>query len=125
MIKLQQFTFVCAPHPAQVACLSALDTDVSLYVDSYRRKRDAIVSGLKDYYQICQPGGAFYLFPRLPWGTGGEFIEAAIEENLLIIPGNIFSDKDTHFRISYAVDDQTLQRGVQLLQKLARRKYRP
>jgi aspartate aminotransferase/aminotransferase len=61
----------------------------------------------------------------LPWGTGGEFIEAAIEENLLIIPGNIFSDKDTHFRISYAVDDQTLQRGVQLLQKLARRKYRP
>ena len=121
MIKLQQYTFVCAPHPAQVACVAALDTDISTYVDAYRAKRDAMIDGLKDDYEIANPGGAFYLFPKLPWGSGDEFLEAAIENSLMIIPGNIFSDHDTHFRISYAVDDDTLQRGIEVLKKLARR----
>ena len=121
MIKLQQFTFVCAPHPAQVASAKALDTDISEYIDSYRNKRNAILDGLKDEYEITRPNGAFYLFPKLPWGTGHEFLESAIEENLMIIPGNIFSDEDTHFRISYAVDDRTLERGIEVLKKLARK----
>jgi len=30
----------------------------------------------------------------------------AIEKNVLIIPGNVFSDRDTHFRISYATTDE-------------------
>lgn len=121
MLKMQQYTFVCAPHPAQVASVAALDTDISSYVEAYRSKRDRFIEGLKDDYEITQPGGAFYLFPKLPWGTGDEFIEAAIESNMMVIPGNIFSDQDTHFRISYAVDDQTLERGIEALCKLARR----
>lgn len=123
MIKLQQFTFVCAPHPAQIACTSALDTAIDSYVEAYRRKRDKLMEGLKDDYEFCQPGGAFYLFPRLPWGTGDQFVQAAINENLMVIPGNIFSDQDTHFRISYAVDDQTLDQGIEILQKLARTRF--
>ncbi len=119
MIKVQQFTFVCAPHPAQVACVTALDTDITAHVDAYRSKRDAMLAGLSDRFEIAQPSGAFYLFPRLPWGTGEEFLEAAIRENLLIIPGHNFSDQDTHFRISYAVDDRTLERGIVALNRLA------
>jgi len=38
----------------------------------------------------------------------------------LIIPGNVFSRRDTHFRISYAVDDAVLTRGLDVLRKLAR-----
>lgn len=121
MLKMQQFTFVCAPHPAQVASVAALDTDISDYITAYRSKRDAMLDGLSDYYEITKPGGAFYLFPKLPWGTGQEFAEAAIEANMMIIPGNVFSDEDTHFRISYAVDDRTLERGIETLQKLAKR----
>ncbi len=121
MIKLQQFTFVCAPHPAQVACVTALDVELTEQVDLYRRKRDKMLDGLKDHYQITPPGGAFYLFPELPWGHGDEFVQAAIENNLMVIPGNIFSDRDTHFRISYAADDATLDRGIEVLQQLARR----
>ena len=37
----------------------------------------------------------------------------------MIIPGNIFSRRDTHFRISYAVDDTTLKRGLDVLRQLA------
>ena len=45
----------------------------------------------------------------------------AIEHELLIIPGNIFSHRDTHFRISYAASDETIERGIEVLRKLARR----
>ena len=33
-----------------------------------------------------------------------------------------FSKRDTHFRISYAASDETLNRGIEILNKLARRK---
>ncbi len=39
----------------------------------------------------------------------------------MTIPGNVFSRRDTHFRISYAVDDATLGRGLEVLRSLARR----
>lgn len=121
MLKLQQYTFVCSPHPAQVASTVALDTDISHFVDAYRSRRDRLIAGLEDLYEIAQPGGAFYVFPKVPWGTGQEFMEAAIEENMMVIPGNIFSDQDTHIRISYAVDDRTLERGIETLRKMATR----
>ena len=121
MTKLQQYTFVCAPHPAQVASVAALDTDISSYIEAYRIKRDTMYDGLKDHYEITKPNGAFYLFPRVPRGTGQEFVETAIENNLMVIPGNIFSEEDTHFRISYAVDDRTLERGIEILKRLANR----
>ncbi len=121
MMKLQQFTFVCAPHPVQYGGLAACDYDVSDRVADYRRKRDFMVSELKDDYELHGAGGAFYLFPKAPWGTGTEFVAEAIRNNLLIIPGNVFSGKDSHFRLSYAAEDRTLERGVDVLKRLARR----
>ena len=120
MAKLQQYTFVCAPQPLQWAAAAAMDVDMSAYVADYRRKRDLLVDALKDDYEIEKPGGAFYIFPKAPWGTGTEFVTKAIENQLLIIPGNIFSHRDTHFRISYAADDATIERGIEVLRKLAR-----
>ncbi|HCS54850.1 aminotransferase class I/II-fold pyridoxal phosphate-dependent enzyme [Rubinisphaera sp.] len=117
MLKLQQFTFVCAPHPAQWAALAACDVDMSTEVDEYRQKRDFMVEALSDY-EIHGAGGAFYLFVKAPWGTATEFVKEAIARNLLIIPGNVFSSKDTHFRISYAAPQKTLERGVQVLKEL-------
>jgi aspartate aminotransferase/aminotransferase len=119
MTKLQQFTFVCAPSMVQYAGLAALDVDISGIVRDYRRKRDMMVSGLKDHYEIAQGGGAFYLFPKAPWGSGTEFVTEAIKNQLLIIPGNVFSQRDTHFRLSYAAPDAVLQRGIDILRRLA------
>jgi aspartate aminotransferase/aminotransferase len=121
MIKLQQYTFVCAPQPAQWAGAAALDVDMSQHVADYRRKRDMLADGLKNDYELCKPGGAFYAFPRVPWGNCDEFVRKAIENQLLIIPGNIFSKHNTHFRISYAATDRTLERGIEVLKKLAKK----
>ncbi|MBA3311761.1 MAG: pyridoxal phosphate-dependent aminotransferase, partial [Planctomycetaceae bacterium] len=107
MIKLQQYTFVCSPHPVQWAALAALDVAVDGFVDDYRRKRGFMVENLKDLYDVRGANGAFYLFIKSPRGTGTQFVEAALKENLLVIPGSVFSEQDTHFRVSYAADDAT------------------
>ncbi len=120
MVKLQQYSFVCAPQPAQWAGAVALDVDVSEQIAGYRHKRDLLLEGLEGHYEVVRPGGAFYAFPKLPWGTGEEFVLRAIEEHhLLLVPGNSFSRRDTHFRISYAAPDETIQRGVEALRRLA------
>ncbi len=120
MIKVQQYTFVCAPQPVQWAGAVAMDVDIQEQIDAYHKKRDMVVAGLSDCYDIANPNGAFYIFPKTPWGTGTEFVTKAIEHNLLVIPGNVFSRQDTHFRISYAVADDVLQRGIDVLRKLAK-----
>lgn len=119
MIKLQQYTFVCAPQPVQWAGAVAMDVDISQHVASYRAKRDRLLAGLAGKYEFAKPGGAFYLFPKAPHGSGSEFVAKAIANNLLIIPGNIFSGRDTHFRISYAASDATIDRGIEVLNRLA------
>jgi aspartate aminotransferase/aminotransferase len=90
-------------------------------VADYRRKRDFLVGELRPHFEIAPAGGAFYLFLKAPYGTGTEFVTEAIQHDLLMIPGNVFSSQDTHFRISYAADDRTLQRGVDVLKRLAKR----
>jgi aspartate aminotransferase/aminotransferase len=121
MTMLQQYTFVCAPHPLQWAVLAALDVDMSEYISAYRRKRDRVVAGLSEAgYSVAKPGGAFYVFPQVPTssGTGSQFVARAIQNELLIIPGGIFSGRDTHFRISYAANDATIERGLNVLARL-------
>ena len=84
-------------------------------------KRNFIFNALKDLYGVEEPGGAFYLFPRVPGGlTGQQFVERCIANNLLVIPGGVFSRKDTHFRISFAAPLKTLERGVEVLRGLAK-----
>src|SRR4051812_19759276 len=158
MTMLQQYTFVCAPHPLQWAAIAALDVDMSQHIAAYRRKRDRIVKGLTSAgYKLVRPGGGFYVFPEVPQSTGiasgtqalgtagrassgaqstgslrqaqageasgthksgTEFVGRAIEKELLVIPGGIFSRRDTHFRISYAASDATIERGLAVLAKL-------
>jgi aspartate/methionine/tyrosine aminotransferase len=122
MAKLQQFSFVCAPSMVQYAGVVALDQDLTNQVETYRRKRDLVVATLGDLFDLPQPTGAFYAFPKAPWGTASEFVAEAIKHNLLIIPGNVFSRRDSHFRISYAVNDAILKRGLAVLRMLADKK---
>lgn len=117
MAKLQQFTFVCAPQPAQWACLTALDTDVSHLVDAYREKRDIVVEALKGAFEFVRPGGGFYVYCKAParYENATAFVEAAICKNVLVIPGCALSRRDTHFRISYAVPNDKLRAGCEIL----------
>lgn len=119
MLKLQQYTFVCAPSVAQWGLVEGMNVDFSEQLSRYREKRDFIVGALKDKFSFVVPGGAFYLFPEAPGGQGQKFVEKCIENSLLVVPGNVFSRKDTHFRISYSAPMSQLERGAEILNRLA------
>ncbi|MFM8953719.1 MAG: pyridoxal phosphate-dependent aminotransferase [Planctomycetaceae bacterium] len=117
---LQQSTFVCAPHVGQWAARAALDAPMDVPLAECRRKRDRLMAGLRGHYEFVQPGGAFYLYPRAPGGSGKAFAaRAAEEEKLILVPGSVFGAADTHFRIAYTVTDRTLDRGIAALCRLA------
>jgi aspartate aminotransferase/aminotransferase len=119
MTMLQQYSFVCAPSMAQAASVVALKTDVTAYAAAYARKRDLVYAKLGERFGLIKPQGAFYAFVPAPGGKATAFVEKAIANNVLIIPGNVFSSRDTHFRISYATSDEKLERGLDILVKLA------
>ena len=119
MTKIQQYTFVCAPAPFQKAAIAAMDFDVSGLVKAYVTKRDLLYEGLKDRFELVRPGGAFYAFIKAPGGSGTAFVTRAIEHRVLVIPGNVFSEKDTHFRVSFATSNEKIQQGIEILRRLA------
>ncbi len=122
MTKFQQFSFVCAPAPFQIAAASAVDHDMSGPMAGYKKKRDLIYNGLIDAgFEVVKPKGAFYIFPKAPWGTGSEFVEECIKNNLLVIPGGCFSERDTHFRIAYTASEDKILQGLEVLKKVKNR----
>jgi aspartate aminotransferase/aminotransferase len=121
MTMLQQYSFVCAPSMAQAGALAALDCDMSLQAAAYKGKRDLVQRALGKPFGLVKPSGTFYAFVPAPTGTTGtQFAEKAIANNVLVIPGNVFSQRDTHFRIAYTVSDEKLARGLEILVRLAR-----
>lgn len=119
MAMLQQYSFVCAPSMAQAAAVVAMRTEMSAAVEAYRNKRDMVYEALKGAFALGKPQGAFYAFAAAPEADATAFVTKAIENNVLIIPGNVFSGRDTHFRLSYATSDEKLQEGLDILVKLA------
>jgi aspartate aminotransferase len=81
-------------------------------VDStiYQKKRDALCGMLGELgYEFFKPEGAFYLFPKSPIDDV-EFVQALQAERILVVPGSGFG-KANHFRISYCVSDNTIERS--------------
>tara|TARA_R110000782_G_scaffold101029_10_gene187528 strand:- start:14459 stop:15706 length:1248 start_codon:yes stop_codon:yes gene_type:complete len=124
MSKFQQYTYVCAPTPLQLGAAACFDTDMDPVVLDYQTRRDMIVDTLGPLARIAPPGGAFYAWVEVPphlGKTGAEFTELAAEHGVLVVPGGVFSKRDTHFRISYATDPARLARGLETLAGLMRR----
>lgn len=118
MMEIQQYTFVCAPSPAQHAGIPALRHDMSETLRGYRARRDMMYEGLLEAgFTVQKPSGAFYIFPEAPGGDGDKFVEAAIKHSLLVVPGSVFSERKTHFRISYAATEAELKRGLSILKE--------
>lgn len=121
--KLQQYTFVCAPSALQHGAMACFDVDMSPQIADYQKRRDMVISRLSKLTEVTTPGGAFYAFVKVPERlrlTASQFIERCIEKSLLVIPGNVFSKRDTHFRLSYATDARSLERGLSVLEELMR-----
>ena len=120
MTKVQQYSFVCAPSMVQYAALACPTVDTGASIAAYRRKRDLVVGILRSRFELAPPDGAFYLWVKAPAGlTGDQFVERAIANNCLIIPGSVFSERRSHFRVCYTVADDKLKAGAELLCRLA------
>ncbi|TDX51416.1 aminotransferase class I/II-fold pyridoxal phosphate-dependent enzyme [Orenia marismortui] len=110
MMKIHQYSMLCAPIVSQKAALEALrngEVEVEKMVKSYNQRRRVIVKGFNDLGLKCfKPKGSFYVFPSIK-STGlssEEFAERLLkEEGVVVIPGNVFGSSGEGFiRCSYA-----------------------
>lgn len=120
LTTLQQYTIVCAPTPVQYAGIQALDVDISPYIEYYKTNRDLLQKALETLTEFYEPEGAFYVFAKVPSHiTDLEFCEYCIHHHeLLVVPGRIFTPENSWIRISYAVDREQLERGIEILKKI-------
>ncbi|WP_078555623.1 aminotransferase [Bacillus alkalicellulosilyticus] len=120
MLKIHQYTLMCAPTFAQYGALEALQhgrDDVVRMIQSYRQRRNFFVKSFAEIGLPCHtPGGAFYAFPSIT-ETGmssNEFAEKLLmEERVAVVPGSVFgSGGEGHIRCSYATSLDNLEEAV-------------
>lgn len=120
MVKLHQYTTMCAPNMLQLGALEALKNSgdqVENMRNSYRRRRNYLVQMLNKMGLNCHvPGGAFYVFPSIEkTGLSSEqFAEELLkQEKVAVVPGNAFGDcGEGYIRCSYATSMRELQEAV-------------
>lgn len=84
----------------------------------YERLRDRMVPPLRAMgYQVVNPQGAFYVFPRTPIADDVAFVRACQQERLLIVPGSGFAGPG-HFRASLAVAPPVIDRALPVFEKV-------
>ncbi len=118
--KLQQTSFVCAPTPFQHIIEAALKTPPITQREGYLKRRNYLIDELSSKYEFVHPDGAIYFFPSIPskFQNDTDFMGYLLEKKLLVIPGSVFSDRSTHFRISYGVSDDNFQKAVDILKSI-------
>lgn len=110
MMKIHQYTMLCAPILSQEAAIEALkkaDADVSRMKAEYKSRRNFVQSLFKEMGIPCScPAGAFYAFPDISkFGmTSLKFTLKLLEEqNVACVPGTAFGKCGEGFmRCSYA-----------------------
>ena len=76
-----------------------------------------LYSALTNKYDIVQAQGAFYFFIKYP-SDPEKFIQFCLDNNLLVVPGDVFSEKNDHFRISFAASKENIQRAIEVFDRL-------
>ncbi|HEX9973098.1 MAG TPA: pyridoxal phosphate-dependent aminotransferase [bacterium] len=108
--------FINATAVMQLAVGELLHATVK--VNYYEVKRDYIYKKLVNAgYEIVRPEGTFYMFPKAPGGDDLAFIQKAKEKRVLVVPGLGFG-RAGYIRISYCVDDRTIEKGLDQLVEL-------
>lgn len=130
MLKIHQYTMMCAPTMAQYGAIEALQNgqhDVEEMRKSYRRRRNYMVKSLNQIGLECHsPGGAFYVFPSIK-KTGlssEEFAEQLLlEERVAVVPGNVFGKGgEGHIRCSYASSMESLEESIKRISRVVENK---
>lgn len=120
MLKIHQYTVMCAPSMGQVAALEGLRNGLGekdQMVEAYNQRRRLMVEGLRDIGLEChEPRGAFYVFPSIQ-STGlssDEFAQRLLTEaKVAAVPGNVFGlGGEGYLRCSYATSVSQLTEAL-------------
>lgn len=125
MLKLHQFSIMCAPTTSQYAAVEALrngDEDIARMREAYDQRRKYLVSRLREMGMECfEPYGAFYVFPSIKrFGmSSDEFATRLLrEEKVAIVPGTAFGAcGEGYMRISYAYSLQDLKKALERMER--------
>lgn len=110
MMKIHQYSILCAPIMGQDAAIEALEhgeQSVNGMRREYERRRNFIVSSIRDMGLDCpSPRGAFYVFPKIT-STGLSSRDFSMrllhEKKVAVVPGPAFgSGGEGHVRCSFA-----------------------
>jgi len=110
MMKVHQYSMLCAPILSQEAAIEALargEDSVKSMRDQYHSRRDLVVGRLNAAGLACRaPGGAFYVFPSVASTGLGErdFAYGLLEaQKVAVVPGTAFGENGRGFvRASFA-----------------------
>lgn len=120
MLKVHQYTVMCAPIMGQIAALEALRNGLEEkdhMVESYNQRRRLVVKGFREIGLPChEPQGAFYAFPSIASTglTSEQFAERLLmEAKVAVVPGHVFGLGGEGFiRCSYATSVQQLTEAL-------------
>ena len=129
MMKIHQYTMLCAPIQGQMAALEALrfgETEVENMRLEYDRRRRLMVNGLLSIGLDCvDPLGAFYTFPsiRSTGLTSEEFAEQLLlEEKVAVVPGSAFGESgEGHVRCCYAVSQKEIEGALERIERFIKK----
>lgn len=132
MLKIHQYSMMCAPTMSQFAALEALragNDEVIRMRDSYKKRRNFMTTSFNEMGLTCHvPGGAFYVFPSIS-STGlssAEFAEQLLlEEKVAVVPGSVFGESGEGFiRCSYATSLEQLMEAMKRMERFVENKKR-
>ena len=129
MLKIHQYTALCAPTPSQYAGVAALREgredgyhSVTDMKTEYNRRRRYVVGELNDMGLKCRlPGGAFYVFANVSsTGMDGQRFARGLlaAEKVAVVPGDAFGDAGRDYvRMSYATSLRTLMEAMKRIRR--------
>ncbi len=129
MMKIHQYSMLCAPITSQAAAQEALDHGaecVERMKQSYRQRRDFVVRRFNEMGVDCHlPGGAFYVFPdvRRFGMSSREFATRLLEEEqVAAVPGDAFGPSGEGFlRCCYATAFERLRVAMERIERFVGR----
>jgi len=127
LTRLAVNMWTCAPSFAQKAGVVALKGSwepVKEMIELFRRRRDAMVEGLRKIrgIEVWKSKGAFYVYPKVKklleeLNTDVESLAEQLlsEKHVAVLPGTVFSEGDmgkNFIRLSFALDEKLIAEGV-------------
>lgn len=113
---LVKYLFFSPSSIPQKAAIKALKIGPPREIlSSFKSKRNFVMENLSNKYKIMGAQGSYYMFFEVPRGDADKYLEQIMKKKLFVFPGKIFSQRNTHIRISFSADLKILKRAISIM----------